>query len=211
MIAEFLGYLRDIWFDILDCLMILFRADVAPDWHFILKILLIGIFFLGSACLAATIAETRRHKMKFHFLLGLLVPYIYPLVLFWRLKIASEAVEEEFDPSIGMSNSMTARFNEIHEEQEEKKQARLNRFKPAAAEPEQKDDEVDSLKDLSDSMTARLNEICHEQEEKEQTRVKRSKTTVAKQQEETEPEAPAEPEPVAEESAKAETSVFNQR
>jgi hypothetical protein len=136
MIAEFLGYLRDIWLSIVDLFMILVYAHVAPDWHFILKFLLICAFFLGSAFLTATIAETRRHKMKFHFLLGLVAPYIYPVVLALRLKVAQEIIdaEAEIDPLAGLSNSVTARFNEIKQEQEDKKKERIHRMKPEAAE-----------------------------------------------------------------------------
>lgn len=138
MIAKFLGYLRDIWLNMVDYFMILVYAHVAPDWRFILKVLLISAFFLGSAFLAATIAETRRHKMKFHFLLGLVIPYIYPLVLALRLKVAQEKidVEDEIDPLAGLANSVTARFNEIRQEQEEKKKARMHRLKPETRDEE---------------------------------------------------------------------------
>jgi len=48
------------------------------------------IFFLGSACWAASIASARRHNAFLHFFLGLIVPWIYPLVILFALTIPGQ-------------------------------------------------------------------------------------------------------------------------
>ena len=132
MISEILSYLLDAWETVVDFAMMAFYARVVPDWHFILQVFLIGAFFLGSAFLAATIAESRRHKIKFHFLLGLFIPYIYPLIMALRMKTAQEKVdiEEEFDPLSGLSNTMSEKLKDIQKVQHDKHDKRVKRVIP---------------------------------------------------------------------------------
>ena len=68
--------------------------------------------------------------MKLHFLLGVLIPYVYPVILAFRLKVAQEAEEaaDAIDPLSDLSNSMTERYNEIKEEHEEKTAIRRKKF-----------------------------------------------------------------------------------
>ncbi len=132
MIYEILDYMLNAWEDFVDYMMMGVYARVIPDWRFILWVFLIGAFLLGSAFLTATIAESRRHKMKFHFMLGLLAPYIYPLVLAFRLKVAQEAIdiEDEIDPLSSLSSSMSARLKDIQDEQESKRDKKVKRLAP---------------------------------------------------------------------------------
>jgi hypothetical protein len=132
MIAEYLGYLLDAWDTFIDFIMIPFYARTIPDWRFILIVFLIGAFFLGSAFIAATIAESRRHKMKIHFLLGLIAPYIYPIVMAFRMKTAEEVVEidAEFDPLADLSSDMSARLRGIQNAQKQKHDKRVKRITP---------------------------------------------------------------------------------
>jgi len=115
MISGILNYLFKAWADFLNFLMVAVYAGVEPDWRFILRIFVLAAFLFGSAFLSATIAESRRHKMKFHFLLGLVLPYIYPLIIALRMKTIEEVleIEEQFDPLADLSSSMSARFKEI--------------------------------------------------------------------------------------------------
>jgi len=138
MVAEILNKLLDMWGTLVDFAMMAVYARVVPDWRFILRIFLLAAFFLGSGFLAATIAEARRHKMKFHFLLGVLVPYIYPLIIAFRMKTIEEVleIEDESDPLAGLSNSMSTRFKEIQEEQKNKHDNRIKRRFPGGKEEE---------------------------------------------------------------------------
>ena len=138
MISEILSYLLDAWETVIDFAMMAVYARVVPDWHFILQAFLIAAFFFGSAFLAAMIAESRRHKMKFHFMLGLLIPYIYPLFMALRIKTAQEKVdiEEEFDPLSGLSNTMSERLKDIQKGQNDKHDKRVKRVIPEKQEDE---------------------------------------------------------------------------
>ncbi len=138
MIAEILSYLLAAWKTAVDYLMVSVHAEISPDWRFILNIFLIAAFILGSAFLTATIAESRRHKIKFHFLLGLLIPYIYPLILALRLKTAQEAIEaeEEIDPLSGLASAMSERLKDIQQAQQSERDKRIKRIKPEKQEDE---------------------------------------------------------------------------
>ncbi|MCK4982093.1 MAG: hypothetical protein KAS17_04165 [Victivallaceae bacterium] len=143
MISKILSYLLDAWETVVDFAMMAVYARVVPDWHFILQAFLIAAFFLGSAFLSATIAESRRHKMKFHFLLGLFIPYIYPLVMALRMKTAQEKVdiEEAFDPLSGLSNTMSEKLKDIQQEQHNKHDKRVKRVIPEKETKEVAEDE----------------------------------------------------------------------
>jgi hypothetical protein len=132
MIAEFLSYLHELCIFMADYAMVVVYAHIVPEWYDVLTNFLIAGFIFGSAFLSATVAESRRHKMKLHFLLGLVAPYIYPLVLALRLKIAQEAVEEEegIDELTITSNAMTARLRDIQEAQQKEHNQKLKRVRP---------------------------------------------------------------------------------
>ncbi len=129
MIYEFLNDLLKAWLGMWDFAMMAVYARSVPDWRFIVRIFVLAAFVFGSAFLSATIAESRRNKMKFHFLLGLLVPYIYPLIIALRMKTAQEVIdiEEQFDPLADLSSSMSAKFKEIQEEQKSRHDERVKR------------------------------------------------------------------------------------
>ena len=137
MIAKYLKHLSDAWGTGWDYLMALFYARTVPDWHFFFWVCLIAAIIMGSAFLSATIAENRNHKMKLHFLLGLLVPYIYPFILGLRLKMAQAAIdEEEIDPLSGLSLNITGKFKDIQKAKEEANRKRRTRLKPKTEEEE---------------------------------------------------------------------------
>lgn len=45
------------------------------------------ILALGSACWAASIASARRHNPILHFALGLIIPWLYPLIILFAMDI----------------------------------------------------------------------------------------------------------------------------
>ena len=148
MITDFLGYLRDIWSLAIKLVSLPFYAETEPGWHFILRIFLIAAFFAGSAFLAATVAESRRHKVRYHFLLGLIFPYIYPLVLAFILKTRQEAedAEDEIDPLSGLAGSMTDRLKNIQADQKADRNKRIKRASgEEEAETEAEPEEVENV------------------------------------------------------------------
>lgn len=50
--------------------------------------------WLGSGFFAATVAELFRHRVTKHFILGLVVPYVYPLYLARHITMSNRAREE---------------------------------------------------------------------------------------------------------------------
>jgi hypothetical protein len=163
MISEILSYLLDAWETAVDFAMMAVYARVVPDWHFILQAFLIAAFFFGSAFLAATIAESRRHKIKFHFLLGLLMPYIYPVVMAFCIKTAQEKVdiEEEFDPLSGLSTSMSANLKNIQEKQKKKHDKRVKRIIPEKPE----DEAVEAVEAVEEETPEEVEEVAIEEAE----------------------------------------------
>jgi len=165
MVSEILSYLLDAWEDFVDFTMMAFYARAVPDWRFILHVFLLSAFVMGSAFLSATIAESRRHKMKLHFLLGLLVPYIYPLILALRMKTAQEVVdiEEEVDPLSGLSETMSARLKNIQEEQKNKHDKRIQRIAPEKqqeeAVEEEKPEEVENAEQIEETPESTVEEV----------------------------------------------------
>ena len=130
--AEFLNTLLDAWEDFVDFTMMAVYARSVPDWRFVLRVFLLAALLFGSAFLSATIAETRRHKMKFHFLLGLVLPYIYPVFIALRMKTVQEVldIEEEHDPLEDLSSDMSARLKEIQQGQKVENSQRIKSRAP---------------------------------------------------------------------------------
>ena len=129
MVAEFLNRLQEICKVIFDYALVLFYARAIPDWDYVSWVYGIVAFFLGSAFLAATVAETRRHNMFVHFFLGLALPYGYPVFLFFKLKTAQKKAEEleEIDPLAGISSVMTDRLKDIRDNQQKSRAGRIKR------------------------------------------------------------------------------------
>lgn len=48
------------------------------------------LFFFGSACWATSIASMRRHPPFIHFLLGLVLPWAYPIFILFKMDIYGE-------------------------------------------------------------------------------------------------------------------------
>ena len=150
MITDFLGYLQYILSQAIKFASLPFYAEIEPGWHFILRIFLLAAFFSGSAFLAATVAESRRHNVRYHFILGLVCPYIYPLVLAFILKtkLEVEDAEDEVDPLSGLGSSMTDRLKNIQSDQKADRDKRIKRARgeeEPEAEAEVQPEEVESV------------------------------------------------------------------
>jgi hypothetical protein len=66
------------------------RAEIEIDPLAIMAIILVSVFFLGSAFWAVSIASSRRHRPWPAFVLGLLLPWIFPLVILFAMDIKGE-------------------------------------------------------------------------------------------------------------------------
>lgn len=61
------------------------NIDVWPP--LIIAVVFLVTIWLASGCWAGSIAGARRHSIKTHFVLGLLVPYLYPAVCLFAMDI----------------------------------------------------------------------------------------------------------------------------
>jgi len=70
-------------------------------WTELLVYSSILIVFLWSACFSASIAEFRLRSPWFHFVVGLFIPVIYPIIILFKLPVytapATKVVEEEVE------------------------------------------------------------------------------------------------------------------
>ncbi|MDD4097554.1 MAG: hypothetical protein PHC30_02165 [Lentisphaeria bacterium] len=66
------------------------KAELDADPLLALVLALGLTFLLGSACWAASIAQARRHSVWLHFVLGLQLPWLYPLVILFAMGIKGE-------------------------------------------------------------------------------------------------------------------------
>ena len=91
LIENFLQYCRDGWAwlcnETVDYAKATERADFECDFGVAFFLAVLVLFFLGSACWAASIAACRRHNAVVHFIIGLLLPWIYPLVILFAMDI----------------------------------------------------------------------------------------------------------------------------
>ena len=62
-------------------------AGIDPNWEIVFVLCVLLTLWLGSGCWAGSIAEARRHSDKVHFLLGLLVPWAYPLTILFAMDV----------------------------------------------------------------------------------------------------------------------------
>lgn len=77
-LTGFFTFLSNLWGDAA-------RAGLNPDWISLLAFSIIIIFLLGSPFVAATMAEVRGRNRSVHFMLGLVLPWAYPLYMFLKL------------------------------------------------------------------------------------------------------------------------------
>ncbi|MDD4538607.1 MAG: hypothetical protein PHT80_06290 [Lentisphaeria bacterium] len=66
------------------------KAEIETDPLLIIAIVLVVVFFLGSAFWAVSIATCRRHNPVIAFLLGLLLPWVFPVVILFALDVKGE-------------------------------------------------------------------------------------------------------------------------
>ena len=66
------------------------EAEISYDPSHQFWIIFWILFFFGSACWATSIASMRRHPPFVHFLLGLVLPWAYPLFILFKMDIYGE-------------------------------------------------------------------------------------------------------------------------
>ena len=121
--------LRQAWQKIVDITMWFAKetekAELDADPG-VAMVLALGLtFLLGSACWAASIAQARRHSIWLHFTLGLLLPWVYPLVILFAMDIKGE-------------KEMLAKLEadkRAQEEREAERQRNIAMLKPQEEEP----------------------------------------------------------------------------
>ena len=89
------------------------------------------LVLFGSACWAASIAKCRRYNPIPHFLLGLIIPWVYPLIILFALDI--KGVKEM------RAKAEAERLAKEAEEAERQKNIALNMGAEAQEQPEEED------------------------------------------------------------------------
>lgn len=88
-----LVWIKDIIFGSFSSLLVLIEgcyvkvceSGLDPDWTALTAKALILVIVLGSAFTSASIAELRNRNRLLHFVVGLIIPWIYPVVIFFFL------------------------------------------------------------------------------------------------------------------------------
>lgn len=70
-------------------------AGIEIDPLIMAAIVVVVLLLLGSATWSCSIACSRRHSASLHFLLGLLLPYVYPLVIMFAMDIKGAKEREK--------------------------------------------------------------------------------------------------------------------
>lgn len=73
--------------------MLLRHADLLPSVGTVIAIPLILAVFLSSAFLSSTISEMKLRNRLFHFIGGLILPVVYPVILYFVPDAAGEYIE----------------------------------------------------------------------------------------------------------------------
>lgn len=76
------------------------KADFDCDFQVTVFLAFVVLFLLGSACWSASIAASRRHNAVIHFILGLIFPWVYPIIILFAMDIKGakqlrEALEKQ--------------------------------------------------------------------------------------------------------------------
>ena len=77
-LTAFCTFLSTLWGDAV-------RAGLNPNWASLLAFSILIILLLGSPFVSATMAELMGKNRFVHFMLGLVLPWIYPLYMFLKL------------------------------------------------------------------------------------------------------------------------------
>ncbi len=106
---------------------IAYKAGAYPEFYWIWFFFILFTVWLASGFIAATIAEMRSHKMKLHFCMGLLLPYVYPFLLLNHLKrLAHVEKVEQVEVEVGETYQLTAKLMGKIEEKDALKQSKID-------------------------------------------------------------------------------------
>ncbi len=92
----FWGIFMTIFTIVGDCFVQTMHEMPEPDWGTAIFKSFVYVFILGSPFAAASIAEARGKNRLAHFVLGFLLPWVYPVTIFFTMPKAS-MVEDEKD------------------------------------------------------------------------------------------------------------------
>ena len=76
------------------------EAELSYDPNLQFWIIFWILFFFGSACWATSIASMRRHPPILHFLLGLVIPWAYPIYILFTMHIYRVYERREADQDV---------------------------------------------------------------------------------------------------------------
>lgn len=106
---------------------IIYKAGAYPEFYWIWFFFIVFTVWLASGFIAATIAEMRSHKMKLHFCMGLLLPYVYPFLLLNHLKKLAHAEHvDKIEEDVGDTYHLTAKLLDKIEEKETAQRAKID-------------------------------------------------------------------------------------
>ncbi len=74
------------------------ELDIYPDFPFMVVLALVGAVILGSGFYAAALAEEKEHNRLVHFLLGLLLPWVYPIAIYGPVRGAAKKKKKSSAP-----------------------------------------------------------------------------------------------------------------
>ena len=100
------------------------EAELTYDPNLQFWIIVWILFFFGSACWATSIAAMRRHPPLIHFILGLVIPWAYPLFILFKMDIYGEKERRQAE------QEMIAQ-KQAEEEEKQRIQEELNARKAA--------------------------------------------------------------------------------
>jgi hypothetical protein len=119
--------LADLFAAGLNWFYIAYKAGAYPEFYWLWFFFVVFTVWLASGFMSATIAEMRSHKMKLHFCMGLLLPYVYPFLLLNHLKkLAHVEKADKIEEEIGETYQLTAKLMGKIEEKEAAKQIKID-------------------------------------------------------------------------------------
>jgi hypothetical protein len=108
-LTAFCTFISNLWDDAV-------RAGLNPDWSGLLANSIIIVFLLGSPFVAATMAERQGKNRFVHFMLGVIIPWAYPLYMFIKLarQPAKELAEKQAETLADDEKALIGEMPESH-------------------------------------------------------------------------------------------------
>jgi hypothetical protein len=129
MLKSIATFFMDIINGSLSWISVVWNPGAFPEWYWLWVTFVLSVILLASGFLAATIAEFKGHQMKYHFLLGIVAPYVYPFILFGNMKKQKKIEIAESDADKMRSTQsyiLAAKLMQTTIAQEAEKQAKMD-------------------------------------------------------------------------------------